>query len=153
MGTRVKELVNVAPKLPDGVKLLEGELIPAVKRNLRQLRASERRGARTHELARANAKPPLPPLEFVPKHPDKPRGLSRAGMGRPKGAKNHLTYEVKEAIQMCFYDIGGRKKFAEWAKMNRTEFYKLYAKLLPIQFQAKETKELVITISKDENEL
>jgi len=75
------------------------------------------------------------------------------GLKTNKGSQQAMTIEVKEVIARCFYDIGGREKFAEWARNNRTDFYKLYSKLLPIQLQSKETKELIITITPDEAEL
>ena len=35
-----------------------------------------------------------------------------------------------------FDRIGGREGMAEWAMENRTEFYKIYAKLLPTEVHA-----------------
>lgn len=83
-----------------------------------------------------------------------PKNLTHAGKGRPKGAINKTTREVKEAILQVFDDIGGVEAFAAWASRNPTEFYKLYGKLLPIQLQGAGSKgEFVITISKDEAKL
>lgn len=44
---------------------------------------------------------------------------------------NKRTVEVKEALSLAFDKIGGITAFAEWAKENQTDYYKLYAKLLP----------------------
>lgn len=62
-------------------------------------------------------------------------GDKRLRTGRPKGIPNKLTREVKDVIAKCFSDIGGAAEFAKWARNNRTEFYKLYSKMLPIQLQ------------------
>ncbi len=59
----------------------------------------------------------------------------KAGPGRPKGLPNKTTIAAKEAIQSAFDGIGGVKAFTDWAKdsKNQGEFYKLFAKLLPVQ--------------------
>lgn len=54
------------------------------------------------------------------------------GLGRPKGVPNKTTTAAKEAFRLAFEGIGGYKALAEWATENRTEFYKLYARLIPV---------------------
>jgi len=50
----------------------------------------------------------------------------------------------------AFNRIGGHHALAEWAEANRTEFYKLYARLIPMQLQAEVvTLEQVIAESWD----
>ena len=56
-----------------------------------------------------------------------------AGKGRPKGIPNRLTKSAREAFQLAFDQMGGGPKLAEWAKKNPTEFYKLYARLIPVE--------------------
>lgn len=51
--------------------------------------------------------------------------------GREKGTPNKLSSGVKANVVGVFDQIGGREAMAEWAKDNQTEFYRLYAKLLP----------------------
>jgi hypothetical protein len=53
--------------------------------------------------------------------------------GRPKGVQNKVTATVKDNMLAVFNRIGGTASMAEWAKENRTEFYRLYSKLLPLQ--------------------
>jgi uncharacterized MAPEG superfamily protein len=52
--------------------------------------------------------------------------------GRKKGASNKVGYGAKQNILQVFEDIGGVAQFADWAKENQTEFYKFYAKLVPV---------------------
>jgi hypothetical protein len=79
------------------------------------------------------------------------KGKMQAGKGRKKGSRNKITREVKDVIARCFQEIGGEKTFAEWATNNKTTFYKLYAKLLPIQLQgAGRNGEFVIVVSADD---
>lgn len=51
--------------------------------------------------------------------------------GRQKGTPNKMTSRVKEALEKVYDEIGGDEAFAEWARTDRTEFYKLFVRLLP----------------------
>ncbi len=51
--------------------------------------------------------------------------------GRKKGSLNKLTTNVKDNVIAVFEGIGGVDNMIEWARENQTDFYKLYAKLLP----------------------
>jgi hypothetical protein len=54
-----------------------------------------------------------------------------AGRGRRKGELNRTTVAVKEALTMAFEGAGGVEALTSWARSNPSEFYRLYAKLLP----------------------
>jgi len=58
------------------------------------------------------------------------------GRGRPPGALNKTTASVKAALEEAFDGLGGVQALIRWAQLEPTEFYKLYAKLLPVQVQA-----------------
>lgn len=51
--------------------------------------------------------------------------------GRKKGTPNKTTTSVKEALSMCYDDLGGRDALKMWAVNEPTEFYKLWSKMLP----------------------
>ena len=53
--------------------------------------------------------------------------------GRKKGTPNKLTKSAREAYQLAFDAIGGVVEFAAWAQANQTEFYKLHARLIPVE--------------------
>ena len=53
--------------------------------------------------------------------------------GRVKGVPNRLTQSAREAFQLAFRATGGAQGLATWAADNRTEFYKLFARLIPIE--------------------
>lgn len=60
--------------------------------------------------------------------------LYKAGApGRPKGARGKKTEEAHEMFKLAFRTIGGPRALAKWAKDEPTEFYKLYAKLIPVE--------------------
>lgn len=66
-----------------------------------------------------------------------PRGkpFEQGNTGRPKGATNKTTRTVKEVFAKVFDELQDDPKanLKVWAKNNKTEFYKLSSKLLPIQ--------------------
>jgi hypothetical protein len=57
-------------------------------------------------------------------------------MARPKGSKNKTGAEVKAQILAAYERLGALQAFTDWAKENRTEFYKMYARLAPTELIA-----------------
>ena len=53
--------------------------------------------------------------------------------GRQAGTPNKLTKSAREAFQLAFDGIGGAVTLVAWAQANPTEFYKLYARLIPVE--------------------
>lgn len=53
--------------------------------------------------------------------------------GRPLGSKNKVTANAKDNVLAVFNRLGGTHAMAAWAKDNLTDFYRLYAKLIPQQ--------------------
>ena len=54
-------------------------------------------------------------------------------MARTLGAKNKISGQAKENIQAVFVRLGSTAAMAEWAKGNMTDFYKIYARLIPTE--------------------
>ena len=55
--------------------------------------------------------------------------------GRQKGTPNKLNANAKDNIAAVFQRIGGLEAMAQWATENRTEYYRIYSRLLPIDAQ------------------
>ncbi len=53
--------------------------------------------------------------------------------GRQKGTPNRMTSTAKDAFQLAFDELGGVPAMVEWAKGNQEVFYRLYARLIPMQ--------------------
>ena len=53
--------------------------------------------------------------------------------GRKSGTPNKLSGVAKDNIAAVFTRLGGTAAMAEWAADNKTQFYQLYAKLLPVE--------------------
>lgn len=74
--------------------------------------------------------------------------LSQAAEEYPKVErilkKEFNRREVVEAFRDAFELIGGVTRLAVWANQNPTEFYRLYAKLLPKETEHTGQSELVI---------
>jgi|HubBroStandDraft_5_1064220.scaffolds.fasta_scaffold21057_3 hypothetical protein len=68
-----------------------------------------------------------------------PNRAPNGGKGRPKGAKNRLTQCAKAAFEYAFEEIGGGKALADWANDNQGDFYKLYARCIPLDVNASVT--------------
>ena len=64
------------------------------------------------------------------------RGGKREGAGRPPGVPNKISGTVKENIIDVFNKLGGVDRMTEWAMESPTQFYALYAKLLPTQVES-----------------
>jgi hypothetical protein len=69
----------------------------------------------------------------MPKVGESRRG--NAGKGRKPGVPNKLTKSAREAFQFAFEVIQAKKGIglSDWAEANPTEFYKLYARLIPVE--------------------
>ena len=61
--------------------------------------------------------------------------MSKSRRGRPKGSRNRLTRDVKEAILLVFEGIGGVQRMIDWVNRNEANetafFTKIYPRLLP----------------------
>lgn len=75
---------------------------------------------------------------------DEPKNTGQFGKGnpgKPKGAVNKTTREVREAVGFVFNalqeDEGAPYTLVEWAKQNPGQFYQLASKLIPSVTQAK----------------
>lgn len=74
-------------------------------------------------------------------------GTPKSG-GRKKGTPNKLNATAKENIQCVFTRLGGTAAMAEWAKENKTEFYKLYGRLLPHELTGENGSPITVVIDK-----
>lgn len=54
-------------------------------------------------------------------------------IGRKAGSKNVASATAKENIQAVFTRLGSTAAMASWAEDNLTEFYRIYARLLPTE--------------------
>lgn len=67
--------------------------------------------------------------------------------GRKKGTPNKTTANVRAVLEEAFERMGGVERLVEWAQAEPTEFYKLYAKLLPVQVNGKVDGAVTITVA------
>lgn len=60
-----------------------------------------------------------------------PKGHPQWG-GRKKGTPNKTTANIREAFVQAFDQLGGVPALVDWAKLNKSEYYKLVSKVIPI---------------------
>lgn len=77
--------------------------------------------------------------------------FGKGNPGKPKGAISHMTRSAKEAFQFAFDAAGGAHGLAAWAAENPTEFYKLYARLIPVEQQVSGGVSIAIVSYADHN--
>lgn len=65
--------------------------------------------------------------------------------GRAAGAQNKVSATVKDNVLAVFNRLDGTTGMAKWAMDNQTQFYQIYAKLLPTEIDQNITGELEIT--------
>lgn len=61
------------------------------------------------------------------------KGGRRPGAGRKEGTPNKLSGTAKENVLAVFLRLGGIDAMVKWGKENPTDFYRLYARLIPQQ--------------------
>ena len=70
-------------------------------------------------------------------------GSSGNPNGRPVGSKNKFT-TLKNAFIETFEELGGVDNLVEWAKANQTEFYRMVARLMPREVEAKASTQFTL---------
>ncbi len=74
------------------------------------------------------------------------KGTGNRGKGRPKGASNKLTIELKSAILGALQEVGGQKYLVGVAEEHPAVFCALIGKLVPAEVKAQLTGEHTVTV-------
>jgi hypothetical protein len=76
------------------------------------------------------------------------KGKEKTG-GRVAGVPNKATRTVKEVFAQVFDELQDDPdaKLSVWAKANKTEFYKLSSKLLPIQIAGDADNPIAVNVA------
>ena len=62
------------------------------------------------------------------------KGKPKTG-GRQPGSPNRFTGTFREAISVVYDGLGGHAAFLEWAKKNRSEYYRIASRLIPAEMR------------------
>ena len=78
------------------------------------------------------------------------KGQDKIG-GRKEGSVNKLTKTVKERVLEVFNELqeDSEANLLSWAKTEPTEFYKIAAKLIPADINAKVEGKIITVITPD----
>jgi len=58
-------------------------------------------------------------------------GTSGNPLGRRRGSTNRTTRAFREAVSEVFNALGGERHLLAWAKKHPTEYYRIYARMVP----------------------
>ena len=74
--------------------------------------------------------------------------------GRKKGTPNKVTASMRECFAEAFEQLGGTKALVDWGRDNQTDFYKLAARLIPVEITGKDggAAQLVMHIHTDKTD-
>lgn len=91
--------------------------------------------------------------DYIKIKPGKRPQFKRGNPGKPKGAKNKFTSDIKEMVMSALNDprIGGEEDFVKWIeanKRNRMIFYSWLMKMLPSNVNADISGDLGLTIKR-----
>ena len=70
--------------------------------------------------------------------------------GRKRGTPNRISRAFKESVQIAFGAIGGDEAFAAWARENRSEFYRIAARLIPTELTGSDKGGVTVIIARNE---
>ena len=48
---------------------------------------------------------------------------------------NRFTGAFREAVQVAYNGLGGHAAFIKWGKKNKTEFYRIASRLIPVEIK------------------
>ena len=71
------------------------------------------------------------------------KNRGNAGKGRRKGSENKITRTAREMFTLAAQGLGGLTALQSWAIDNPTEFWKLYARLIPQEHTGEDGKALI----------
>jgi hypothetical protein len=68
--------------------------------------------------------------------------------GRRPGSVNKITRSFREALHRAFENIGGVEALTEWAKANPGEFFKICARLIPVEICAPNGSGITVVVNR-----
>lgn len=68
--------------------------------------------------------------------------------GRHSGTPNRLTGAFREAVLHVYNGLGGHAAFLAWARENPTEYYRIAARLIPVELRSEEDRTVTIIINR-----
>ena len=84
---------------------------------------------------------PLKQRKRMPFQPGKPK----TG-GRQRGTPNQVTGAFREAVLHVYKRLGGHAAFLAWARENPTEYYRIAARLIPVELRSEEDRTVRVII-------
>ena len=74
-------------------------------------------------------------------------GKQKTG-GRQRGTPHQLTGAFREAVLHVYKGLGGHAAFLAWARENTTEYYRIAARLIPVELRSEEDRTINVIIQR-----
>lgn len=71
--------------------------------------------------------------------------------GRQSGTPNRLTGAFREAVLNVYNNLGGHAAFLAWARENPTEYYRIAARLIPVELRQEVDTKVTVILHKPQN--
>lgn len=68
--------------------------------------------------------------------------------GRQRGTPNQLTGAFRAAVLHVYKGLGGHAAFLAWARENPTEYYRIAARLIPVELRSEEDRTINVIIQR-----
>ena len=75
------------------------------------------------------------------------KGKPKTG-GRQPGSPNKFTGTFRDAVQAVYRGLGGHSAFLAWARGNRSEFYRIASRLIPVEREDDTEKTVTLIIQR-----
>lgn len=69
--------------------------------------------------------------------------------GRRAGTPNRYTGAFREAVTIVYSEMGGHEAFTRWAKRNKTEFYRIASRLIPVEIKDTSDQRITVIVQRD----
>ena len=68
--------------------------------------------------------------------------------GERPGSVNRFTGTFRDAVQTVYNGLGGHGAFQKWAKSNRTEYYRIASKLIPLEIKGSVKDQITVIVQR-----
>ncbi len=75
------------------------------------------------------------------------KGKLKTG-GRRPGRVNRFTGTFRDAVQTVYNGLGGHAAFQKWAQSNRTEYYRIASKLIPLEIKGLVKDQITVIVQR-----
>jgi hypothetical protein len=76
------------------------------------------------------------------------KGMKKQG-GRRPDTPNRVNVAFRDAVSIVYDNIGGHNAFTQWAKRHRTEYYRIAARLIPVEIRDPDRDKTIVIVNRN----